>query len=49
MCNIINLKPIEFYENKKTQGINIDLLNLIGKKINVKFENPTIDNAGLLI
>ncbi len=39
MCNILNLKPIEFYENEKIQGINIDLLNLIGKKINVKFEN----------
>ena len=39
MCNILNLKPIEFYENEKIQGINVDLLNLIGKKINVKFEN----------
>ena len=44
MCNIINLKPIEFYENKKTQGINIDLLNLIGKKINVKFENIIVQD-----
>ena len=39
MCNILNLKPIEFYENEKIQGINIDLLNLIGKKTKVKFEN----------
>ena len=39
MCNILNLKPIEFYDNGKPQGINIDLLNLIGKKINVRYEN----------
>ena len=39
MCNILNLKPIEFYENEKVQGINIDLLNLIAKKINIRFEN----------
>lgn len=39
MCNILNTKPIEFYENQKIQGINIDLLNLIGKKINVKYKN----------
>ena len=44
MCNILNTKPIEFYENQKIQGINIDLLNLIGKKINIKFENIIVQD-----
>jgi PAS domain S-box-containing protein len=39
MCNVINLKPIEFYEDKKVQGINIDLLNIVAKKLNIRFEN----------
>ncbi|MDZ7819679.1 MAG: transporter substrate-binding domain-containing protein [Aliarcobacter sp.] len=39
MCNITNLKPIEFYEDNKFQGINIDLLNLIAKKLEIRFEN----------
>jgi two-component system, NarL family, sensor histidine kinase EvgS len=44
MCNIVNLKPIEFYENKNVQGINIDLLNLIGKKINVRYEHIIVQD-----
>ena len=44
MCNIINLKPIEFYEENKTQGINIDLLNLMAKKLEIRFENIKVNN-----
>ena len=33
MCNITELKPIEFEEDKKLQGINIDLLSLMAKKL----------------
>ncbi len=44
VCNIINLKPIEFYENNEFQGINIDLLNLIAKKLNITFQNIRIYN-----
>ncbi|WP_368030582.1 transporter substrate-binding domain-containing protein [Arcobacter sp. s6] len=45
MCNILNLKPIEFLENEKVQGINIDLLNLIGKKLNIRFENIIVKDS----
>ncbi|CAM3509402.1 transporter substrate-binding domain-containing protein [Arcobacter aquimarinus] len=38
VCTITDLKPIEFYEEEKIQGINIDLLNLISKKLDIKFE-----------
>lgn len=44
MCHIIDLEPIEFYENNEVKGINIDLLNLIGKKLNIKFENIKVYN-----
>lgn len=44
MCNITDLKPIEFYENSEVQGISIDLLNLIGKKLGVKFESIKVYN-----
>ncbi len=39
MCNIIDLRPIEFKEDNKLQGINIDLINLISKKIDIQIEN----------
>ena len=38
MCNIIDLKPIEFIEDNKLQGINIDLLTLISKKLDINVE-----------
>ncbi len=38
ICNIIDLKPIEFKEDDKLQGINIDLLNLMANKLDVNFE-----------
>lgn len=38
ICNIIDLKPIEFKEDNKLQGINIDLLSLISKKLDVNIE-----------
>ena len=39
MCNIINLKPIEFKEDNKLQGINIDLINLIANKLEINIEH----------
>ena len=44
ICSIIDLKPIEFYENNQFQGINIDLISLISKKLNIKFENIRVSN-----
>ncbi len=38
ICNIIDLKPIEFKEDNKLQGINIDLLTLMADKLDVNFE-----------
>ena len=38
ICNIIDLKPIEFKEDDKLKGINIDLLSLISKKLDVNIE-----------
>jgi len=37
MCNITDLKPIEFFENSKFQGISVDILNNIVEKTNMKF------------
>lgn len=44
MCNIIDTKPIEFYEDNKVQGINIDLLDLVAKKLEIRFENIKVNN-----
>lgn len=44
VCHIIDLKPIEFFENNQFQGINIDLLNLIAKKLETKYENIKVYN-----
>ncbi len=37
MCNIADLKPIEFLENSKFQGISIDILKNITDKTNMRF------------
>ncbi|WP_421716737.1 transporter substrate-binding domain-containing protein [Arcobacter arenosus] len=37
MCNIPDLKPIEFFENSKFQGITIDILKSITDKTNMRF------------
>lgn len=44
MCNIINLKPIEFKEDNKLQGINIDLLTLISNKLDINIEQINSKN-----
>lgn len=44
ICHIIDLKPIEFFENNQFQGINIDLLNLIAKKLAIKFEDIKVND-----
>ncbi len=44
ICNIINLKPLEFKEDNKLQGINIDLLTLIANKLDINFEYITSKN-----
>ncbi len=38
ICNIIDLKPLEFKEDNKLQGINIDLLTLMANKLDVTLE-----------
>jgi len=38
MCNIVDLKPIEFKEDNKVKGISIDLLKIIEDKIDIKFQ-----------
>ena len=38
VCTFSDIKPIEFYEDKEFQGINIDLLNLLSRKLEIKFE-----------
>lgn len=37
MCNITNLKPIEFFENDKLQGITIDVLKKVEEITDIKF------------
>ncbi len=37
MCNILDLKPIEFFENSKFQGISLDIINTIANKTNMRF------------
>ena len=44
MCNITELKPIEFEEDKKLQGINIDLLSLMAKKLDINIEQIHTNN-----
>ena len=44
ICSAINLKPIEFYENGLIQGINSDLLNILARKLEIKFEKIKIHN-----
>ena len=44
MCNITELKPIEFEEDKKLQGINIDLLSLMAKKLDINIEHVHTNN-----
>ena len=41
MCNITELKPIEFEEDKNLQGINIDLLSLMAKKLDINIDMIT--------
>ena len=43
--NIINLKPIEFKEDNKLQGINIDLLTLISNKLDINIEQVYSKNG----
>ena len=38
MCHSSDIKPIEFYENGKLQGISIDIVNKIEKLLDTKFE-----------
>lgn len=45
VCTLSDLKPIEFYEENQYQGINIDLLNLISKKLDIKFDYIKFDNS----
>lgn len=45
VCTLSDLKPIEFYEENQYQGINIDLLNLISKKLDIKFNYLKFDNS----
>ena len=45
VCTLSDLKPIEFYEKNQYQGINIDLLNLISKKLDIKFDYIKFDNS----
>lgn len=44
VCNLTDLKPIEFYENNTFQGINIDLMNFIALKLEIKFEYIKVNN-----
>jgi len=44
ICSSVNLKPIEFYENGVIQGINSDLLNILTRKLEIKFEKIKIHN-----
>jgi PAS domain S-box-containing protein len=44
MCNITELKPIEFEEDKNLQGINIDLLSLMAKKLDINIEHVHTNN-----
>ena len=50
VCNIIDLKPLEFKEDNKLQGINIDLLSLMANKLDVTLEyiNSGNKNEALL-
>lgn len=38
MCHSSDIKPIEFYENDKLQGISIDIIKKIERLLNTKFE-----------
>lgn len=38
MCNFVNLKPIEFRDDNKLQGMNLDLLTLISNKLDINIE-----------
>ena len=49
MCNIIDIKPIEFKEDNKLQGINIDLLSLISKKLDIDIEQINTKNLNQAI
>jgi two-component system, NarL family, sensor histidine kinase EvgS len=38
VCNIINLKPLEFKDDNNLKGINIDLLTLMANKLDITLE-----------
>lgn len=44
ICNFLNLVPIQFKEDNKLQGINIDLFTLISKKLDIEIKYIDVKN-----
>ncbi|MDD2291418.1 MAG: transporter substrate-binding domain-containing protein [Aliarcobacter sp.] len=44
VCNIIDLKPLEFKEDNNLKGINIDLLTLMANKLDITLEYINSEN-----
>uniref|UniRef100_UPI004048DAC7 transporter substrate-binding domain-containing protein n=1 Tax=Aliarcobacter sp. TaxID=2321116 RepID=UPI004048DAC7 len=47
ICNIIDLKPIEYYEDSKYHGINIDLITKLTEKLEIPFEIKRVNNINM--